>query len=220
MIRRYKRFLADVSMRDGSEVTVHCPNPGAMTGLADPGTPMLLSHHPGTRRKLAWSWELARAGDAWVCVNTAIANKVVAAWIEAGTLFPELGPARAEVRYGDSRLDFRFFDGSLLEVKSVTLMGEAGVAAFPDAKTERGRRHVETLAAAGDDPGVKRRLLLFFVARSDAVAVRPADEIDPKYGAALRAAVEAGVEVHAVRADFGPDGVTQGPFLDVLLDPR
>lgn len=214
LIRRYKRFLADVAWPDGTEETVHCPNPGAMTGLAVPGTPVLLSHHPGKRRKLPWSWELAQIDQTLVCINTTVANRVVGQWLKTGQLLPELGPARAEVRCGESRIDFGFVGGHLLEVKSVTLLGPDGIAAFPDAKTDRGRRHVETLT----DISGARRILLYFVARSDARAVRPADEIDPAYGKALRKAHEAGVEIMALRADFTRDGVKRGPFLDVLWE--
>jgi len=192
---------------------VHCPNPGAMTGMADPGARVLVSRRDDSRRKLPWTWELVQSGRSWVAVNTALANPVVRHWLERGDLWPDVKFERAEVKHGDVRFDFGLADGGLLEVKTVTLMGPRGLAAFPDSKTERGRRHIDTLA---DLQGI-RRVLLFFVARGDARAVRPADEIDPAYGAALRRAVARGVEVHAVRAHFSPHGVRRGPFLDVIL---
>ena len=210
LLRRYKRFLADVRLPDGSVETVHCANPGAMTGCAEPGSPVLLSRAQNPRRKLALTWELVRVGRTWVCVNTAAANRCVGKWLRSGQLLPGLGPIRSEVRHGDARFDFGF-DGGLLEVKTVTL-ADGRIGAFPDSVSERARRHVETLAAA-----TGRRLLVYFVARGDLRAVRPADEIDPKYGAALRRAVEAGVEVLAVRARFTPEGVRRGPLLDVIL---
>ena len=200
-MRRYKRFLADVRFRDGSLRTVHVANPGAMTGLCRPGASVLLSKSENRRRKLEWSWELVRVGRSWACVNTAVANRVVRHWLETGRLYPDTGDLRAEPRHEDSRFDFLLGDGTLIEVKSVTL-AEGRIAAFPDAVTERGRRHLERLAALRD----VRRVLLYFVARGDVEVVRPAEEIDPAYAAALRDAVAAGVEVRAIGARFDRRG--------------
>lgn len=212
LIRRYKRFLADVRFPDGRHETVHCANPGAMTGLAEPGASVLVSQSADPRRKLRFTWELVRVGRTWVGVNTQVANRVVRRWFEQGHVLPGYDGVESEVRIGKSRIDFRLGGRCVVEVKTVTLRcGRYG--AFPDAVTERGRRHVETLAGL---KGV-RRVLLFFVARGDVTAVRPADEIDPAYGDALRRAVDAGVEALAVRAHFGPRGVRRGPLLDVIL---
>lgn len=212
LIRRYRRFLADVRLGDGRTVTVHCPNPGAMTGCATPGSAVLVSDSGNPRRKLRLTWELVKVGRRWVCENTQVANRVVERWLKTGQLLAGSGPVRREVRLGDSRFDFTLGERCVVEVKSVTLEVD-GLGAFPDAVTERGRRHVETLA------GLRgwRRILLFFVARGDVRAVRPADEVDPAYGAALRRAAKAGVEVLAVQARFGRDGVRRGPMLDVFL---
>jgi sugar fermentation stimulation protein A len=212
LVRRYKRFLADVRFRDGSTATVHCPNPGAMTGLAEPGSAILVSDSGNPRRKLRFTWELVRAGRTWVCVNTAVANRVVGRWLDAGRLLPGYREVRREVARAGSRFDFELDGRCIVEVKTVTLKTD-GMGAFPDAITERGRRHVETLAGLRGT----RRVLLYFVARGDVRAVRPADEIDPAYGAALRAAIDAGVEVLAVRARFSRDGVRRGPLLDVIV---
>jgi sugar fermentation stimulation protein A len=211
LVRRYARFLADVRLPDGRVETVHCPNPGAMTGLATPGAAVLLSASADPRRRLRRTWELVRVGRTWVSVNTAIANRVVGRWLETGRLLPGHRTVRREVRVPGSRLDFALDGTTYVEVKSVTL-AEGGVAAFPDAVTERGRRHVEALRRLRG-----RRVLLFFVARGDVRAVRPADEIDPAYGAALRRAVKAGVQVVAVMARCGRRGVSLGPRLPVLL---
>jgi sugar fermentation stimulation protein A len=212
LVRRYKRFLADVRLADGAVRTVHCANPGAMTGCAEPGSAVLLSDSGNPRRKLRHTWELVRVKRTWVCVNTAVANRVVGRWLETGRLLPGEGPVRREVVREDSRFDFALGERCLVEVKSVTLkVGDT--AAFPDAVTERGRRHLETL---GRLRGL-RRVLVFFVARADVSAVRPADEIDPAYGRALRDALRDGVEVLAVRARFTRRGVTRGPFLDLIL---
>jgi sugar fermentation stimulation protein A len=210
LIRRYKRFLADVELASGSE-TVHCPNPGAMTGMADPGSAVLLSSSDSRNRKLRYTWELVRVGRTWVCVNSQIANRVVGAWLRSGALFPGAGAVESEVAAGGCRFDFRLGGRTLLEVKTVTLR-DGRFGAFPDAVTKRGRKHVETLARMRG-----RRVLLFFVGRGDVSAVRLAGEIDPEYAAATRAAVRSGVEVVAVRAHFGPRGVRRGPQLDVLL---
>jgi len=184
-----------------------------MTGLAAPGTEVRLAHRPGPGRKLAWTWELVRAGRSWVCVDTAVANRVVGTWLAAGRLLPGAGEVRREVPWGGSRLDFLLGGRCLVEVKSVTL-AHGRVAAFPDAVTARGRRHLDVLARARG----YRRVLVYFVARGDVTAVRPADEIDPAYGRALRAAVRKGVEVVAVRASFSARGdVRRGPLLDVIL---
>ena len=212
LIRRYKRFLADVRLPGGELLTVHCPNPGAMTGCDRPGSAVLLSDSENPRRKLRFTWELVRVGRTWVCIDTLVANRVVRRWLEVGHLLPGYETVRPEVKRGDSRFDFALDDTCIVEVKSVTLKLD-GLAAFPDSVTERGRRHLDTLAGLR---GV-RRVLVFFVARSDVSAVRPADEIDAAYGAALRRAVEAGVEVLAVRGRFTRRGVERGPFLEVVL---
>jgi sugar fermentation stimulation protein A len=212
LLRRYARFLADVRLADGRVETVHCPNPGAMTGCATPGAAVLLSASADPRRRLRLTWELVRVGRTWVCVNTAVANRVVARWLETGRLLPGHRSVRREVPVPGGRLDFALDGRTFVEVKSVTLRtGE--VAAFPDAVTRRGRRHVEALRRLRG----ARRVLVFFVARGDVKAVRPADEIDPAYGAALRRAVRAGVEVVAVSARFGRRGVAMGARLPVLL---
>ena len=219
LVRRYKRFLADVDFPDGRRETIHCPNPGAMTACCEPGRPVLVSDHDlsgGRARKLRYTWELIRMGRTWVVVNTQIANRVVRGWLESGRLLPGNGSVRPEVSYGGSRFDFALDDGAcLVEVKTVSL-ARGGVAAFPDAQTERGRKHLRTLARAHREG--RRAVLVFFVARGDARAVRPADEIDPEYGRELRRAAREGVELLAVRARISRRGITMGPELPVLLD--
>lgn len=210
--KRHRRFLADVRLATGRIVTAHCPNPGAMTGLMEPGSAVLLSRSDSPHRKLPYTWELVRVGRTWVCVNTAVANRVVGHWLESGRLLPGYGTVRREVPHGRSRFDFALDDRCLVEVKTVTLKVD-GVGAFPDTVTERGRRHLETLARLRN----RRRVLVYFVARADVAAVRPADEIDPAYGRALRRAVRAGVEVVAVQARFTRRGVRRGPELEVIV---
>jgi sugar fermentation stimulation protein A len=189
-----------------------------MTGLAEPGSAILVSDSGNPRRKLRFTWELVRAGRTWVCVNTAVANRVVGRWLDAGHPLAGYREVRREVARAGCRFDFELGSDSgskgrcVVEVKTVTLK-TGRVGAFPDAVTERGRRHLDTLAAMRGT----RRVLLYFVARGDVRAVRPADEIDPAYGAALRRAIDAGVEVLAAQARFSRDGVRRGPLLDVIV---
>ncbi len=234
LLRRYKRFLAEVRLDDGSAVTAHCPNPGAMTGCAEPGMRVLLSKSPDPRRKLAYTWELSRAGRTWVCVNTGTANRIVGGWLRTGRLFPGEGAVRAEVAIGRSRFDFLLGDRTIIEVKSVTLKlggrGGAQRSGVPPGRTS-GRGGAQrsgvppgrTSGGAGGFPdavtargrrhveelaalGSHRRILLYFVARGDISVVRSAEEIDPDYARAVREARLAGVEVRAVGARFSPDG--------------
>jgi sugar fermentation stimulation protein A len=192
LVRRYKRFLADMEFADGTIRTVHCANPGSMLALAIPGSRCWLSHHPGPGRKLAWSWELEETPTGCVGINTARANQVVAEALEAGAI-PELRrwPAvrREAADGGGSRLDFHLSapDGAAcwLEVKSVTLSRTPGLAEWPDARSARGLRHLEALAALaarGDSA-----ILLFLAQRSDCAAFRVAADIDPAYARALAA---------------------------------
>jgi len=231
LVRRYKRFLADVLLPDGREVTVHCPNPGRMLGTQAPGSPVRCSTHDDPRRKLRHTLEMIRVGRVWVGLHAARANAIARAAIEAGAV-PGIAVARGpdhadgppleqEVASPDgSRFDFRLpataagRPACWIEVKSVTLC-EAGRARFPDAVTERGRRHLDHLAArvrAGE-----RALLLFVAQRADARSVAPADDVDPAYGRALRAAAAAGVELEAVAARISPSAIRLSARLPVLL---
>ncbi len=197
LLRRYKRFLADVELGDGRPVVAHCPNPGSMLGLAEPGREVWLSCCDDPRRRLAYALELVRDGTALVGVNAARANAVVAEAIRAGAV-PELAgydTVRREVACGGSRLDFRL-DGvgrapCYVEVKSVTLR-RGGPAEFPDAVTARGARHLGELAALAGRGA--RAVLLFLVQRADCASFTLAEDIDPAYAAAFARAREAGVE--------------------------
>ncbi len=202
LVRRYKRFLADVELADGTSLTVHCPNPGRMTSCSDPGRPVLISDSGNPKRKLRYTLEMVRMGRIWVGVNTANPNPAVAGFIRAGKI-PELagyGDLEREVAYGEgrrSRIDLRLREARgerpdcWVEVKNTTLK-VGGHGAFPDAVTERGKKHLDDLAgvvAAGE-----RGVIFFFVGRADCRRFRPADEVDPAYGETLRRVVERGVE--------------------------
>ncbi len=216
LIRRYKRFLADVALADGSVETVHVANPGAMPGLAAPGVTVWLSRSVSPARKLPLSWELAEvdlgAGPEPVVVNTAHANTVAAEALAGGAI-PELAgyaSLRREVKYGTkSRIDF-LLEGPgrppcYVEVKAVTLMRHPRLAEFPDAVTARGARHLDELGAmvaAGH-----RAVMLFLIQISSAAALTLARDIDPQYGRAFDRALAAGVEAIAYRCAVSCEGI-------------
>ena len=206
LIRRYKRFLADVETDSGDVITVHCPNPGSMRGCATPGAAVRCSTSDNPRRKLRHTLEMIRDGRIWVGLHTLRANQLVARALAAGAIpaFRPYTEIRSEVPVGGgSRLDFALAGHprdprpAFIEVKSVTL-AEGRRARFPDSVTERGRRHAETLLQL--QRAGKRAVLLFVVQRADCDSVEPADDIDPAYGKALRQAAAGGVEVLAVGA--------------------
>lgn len=199
LVRRYKRFLADVELDSGMAFTAHIANPGAMTGLADPGMEVWLSRSDNPKRKLAWSWELVRVGRHLVSVNTGLPNRLAEEALAQRTIrelagYPTL---RREVRYGtNSRVDF-VLSGSrrkecYVEVKSVTLK-RGRRAEFPDSVTARGTRHLQELARVVDSGC--RAVMLYIVPRSDCADFSIATDIDPAYGAAFAEARQRGVEV-------------------------
>lgn len=202
LIRRYKRFLADVEFADGETATVHCANPGAMTGLAAPGMRVFLSKSESRTRKLAWSWELAEVDDRLVGINTAHPNRLVAEAIANGTI-SEIGDyeqVRREVRYGkNSRIDILLSadrrPDAYVEIKNVHLLRREGLAEFPDSVTARGAKHLEELSAMVADG--HRAVMLYLIQRSDARQFRLAGDIDPRYAAAFDRARDAGVEMIA-----------------------
>jgi len=224
LLRRYKRFLADIQLADGTQVTAHCPNSGSMSTVAIEGNRALISRATNPKRKLGWTWEIAYVGDGTVpaLVNTMRPNHVVREAIEAGKVAKLAGydTVRSEVPYGErSRIDHLLSGAGrpdcYVEVKNVTLLQEPGVARFPDGVTSRGARHLRELMRVVADGG--RAVQLFHVARGDADEVRPADAIDPAYGEALREAAANGVEVLAYRARVTPAEVVLAQELPVRL---
>ncbi len=201
LVRRYKRFLADVVLDGGEAVTAHCPNTGTMASCCESGRTVYLSRADNPRRKLGYTWEMIEMPGSLVGVNTALPNRLVAHALGWGRI-PELAgyrDTRREVPYGGgSRIDLLLTgDGRppcYVEVKNCTLV-RRGLALFPDAVTARGAKHLRELArvVAGGDRGV----MFYFVQRMDADRFGPADGIDPGYGAALREAAAVGVEVLA-----------------------
>jgi sugar fermentation stimulation protein A len=199
LIHRYKRFLADIRLKNGHIITAHCPNSGSMTGCAMPGWPVLVSKSSNPNRKLKYTWELVYNGVCWIGINTLRTNHITREAIAAAQI-PELGGYNeiiSEVPYGvHTRLDFLLKKPGQLcyvEVKSVTLVMKDGNYAFPDAVTTRGARHLDALMRLVRSG--HRAVLLFVVQRSDGKAFRPAHEIDPVYAKKLKTAADSGVEV-------------------------
>jgi sugar fermentation stimulation protein A len=208
LVKRYKRFLADVVLPSGEEITAHVANPGAMIGLASPGSRVWLSKSAKANRKLPYSWELVEvdlgAGPELIGINTAHPNLLVAEAIAAGAIAELAGyPAtRREVKYGkNSRVDF-LLEGPdrapcYLEVKNVHLMRTPGLAEFPDSVTVRGAKHLDELAAVA--VAGARAVMLFLIQIGSARRFALARDIDPAYGAAFDRARAAGVEAVAYR---------------------
>ncbi len=211
LVRRYKRFLADIRLEDGSVVTAHCANPGSMKGcLVDDGE-VLLSTSDNPARKLRYTWELARIGRVWVGLNTLRTNKVVEEAFHKGKI-PELAQydvIRPEVKMGENRrVDFLLSNAgghAYVEVKNVTLTDGRKTALFPDSVTRRGSAHLKELADRIREG--HRAVMLYLVNRPDCDRCGPAAEIDPEYAENLRNAMMTGVETLAYRARVGRRGI-------------
>ncbi|MHC5072044.1 MAG: DNA/RNA nuclease SfsA, partial [Planctomycetota bacterium] len=221
LLRRYKRFLADVRLEDGTEITVHCANPGSMLEVSVPGQPVLLSHSNNPKRKLPHTWELIRLSRSWIGVNTARTNAFVEEAIRRDRIaelhgYPHL---RREVRAGDSRIDFLLGGGGktdcLVEVKNVTLTDGNDTAIFPDSVTVRGQKHLSELMRIAHSG--RRAVMLFWVNRRDCRGFSTANDIDPAYGRLLREARDQGVEILAYRAKVSPKQVTADRSIPILL---
>lgn len=224
LLQRYKRFLADIESADGERLTIHCPNTGSMLNCMSPGGRVWFSRSNDPKRKLPGTWELSETPQGRLaCINTARANGLIERALNQGRIAELAGfeGYKREVAYGQerSRVDFRLdyaAGPAFVEVKSVTLgFADSAVAAFPDAVTLRGAKHLRELAALARQ-GV-RAVQLYCVNLSGIEAVRAAEEIDPGYAAALREAVAAGVEVLAYGAELSPERVAITRRLEVLL---
>lgn len=206
LVRRYKRFLADIELADGSVITAHCPNTGAMTGCADPGSTAWYSRSDNPARKYPHTLEMVLTPAGYVSVNTGRANALVGEAIAGGVIDELRGAlevrAEAKIPEGNGRFDFLVAlpqTRAWVEVKSTTLLLADGVGAFPDAVSSRALKHVEALVKrvqAGD-----RGVLIFCAQHCGIRAVRAAHEIHPEYAEALHAAIEQGVEVLAYGCD-------------------
>lgn len=222
LVRRYKRFLADVVLdADGSEVTVHCANPGSMLGLNAPGSRVYLSRSDSPTRKLALSWELIEADGVLVGISTAHPNRLVEEAILAGSVpglsgYPDL---RREVKYGvNSRIDILLEAPDrprcYVEVKNVHLMRQPGLAEFPDSVTARGAKHLRELSDMVREG--HRAVMVYLVQRPDCDRLAMASDIDPAYAAALAKARAAGVEVIAIGCSVTPEAIRVNRVVEVV----
>lgn len=230
LLKRYKRFLADVDFGDGKGVTVHCPNTGAMTGCADPGSKVWCRYVDNAKRKYPFTWELVEVkGNEMACINTHRANDLVEEALQLNRVPSLQGFERLdrEVKYGEenSRIDFLLTYPSsapvpstqcFIEVKAVTLPGSLpGQALFPDAVSTRGQKHLRELMLQVEQG--HRACLFFCVNRTGIQTVSPADDIDPAYGKLLREAKDLGVEVMAMGASITSQEIVLDQQVEVIL---
>lgn len=213
LIKRYKRFLADVELSDGSQLTVHCPNTGSMKNCAEPGSRVWLSDSNDPKRKYRYSWQLVETAPGHIaCIHSALANKLVKEALVEHRV-PELADydeIKTEVRYGQekSRIDLLLEKPEqqcFVEIKSVTLAMGEGLGLFPDAVSARGTKHLRELMQIKKEGA--RAVLFFCVQHTGITRVAPADEIDPLYSETLREAVTSGVEVLVYGTNISPLGV-------------
>ncbi|MCB1529311.1 MAG: DNA/RNA nuclease SfsA [Hyphomicrobiaceae bacterium] len=216
LIKRYKRFLADVLLDDGTTITCTCPNTGSMRGLTEPGSIVWLSESDDPKRKYRHTWQMIEnnicGAPSLVGINTQHPNKLVSEAIEAGKIAPLKGYATAkrEQKYGiNSRIDILLEDEkkgrAYVEIKNVHLMRDPGYAEFPDSVTERGAKHLRELAEVAKQGD--RAVMLFLIQRSDANKIGLAADIDPGYTEAFKSAMAAGVEALAYRCDLTPEEI-------------
>ncbi|WP_455203184.1 DNA/RNA nuclease SfsA [Kaarinaea lacus] len=229
LVRRYKRFLADVVLDSGEDITAHTANTGAMTGCSEPGSRVWLSRSDNIRRKYAYTWELVEvpgsSGKTLVGINTMMANHLVKeAWQQHTiTELQQYDFAKAEVRYGkeNSRIDLLLENQTVspalqcyVEVKNVTLAKD-GVGYFPDAKSERACKHLRELMYLVEQGS--QAVIFFCVPREDVDEVRPADRVDPVYGDTLRQAAQNGVQTLAYKAQVSPEQINLTSAIPVNL---
>jgi sugar fermentation stimulation protein A len=219
LIRRYKRFLADCTLEDGTEITAHCANPGSMMGLAEAGTKVWLEPNDDPKKKLKYGLRLVDHENGHLTgVDTSLPNRLLRAALEAQEIaaLSAYTTVRPEVKYGEnSRVDFLLSAPELpdayVEVKSVTLCRTPTLAEFPDSVTARGTRHMNDLADVAR--AGHRAVLLYLVQRTDCTCVDIAADIDPKYAAAHADATKAGVETLCIGTHITPQGIRIAPPL-------
>lgn len=213
LLKRYKRFFADIQLDSGAMITAHCANTGPMTGVCQVGAPVQVSHHPSPKRKLAYTWEMIQIGNTWVGVNTGLPNRVIKQALEQ-KIFPELADAyaavRPEVTYGQdqkSRIDFLLSHPNrpciYLEVKNTTL-AEGCRALFPDTVTSRGQKHLLELMAVMPQA---KAVMLYFINRGDCTDFAPGQAYDPRYAELLRQGQAQGLQILPCRFEVSPQGI-------------
>lgn len=219
LIKRFKRFMAEIKLESGETILAHCPNSGSMKGVNVPGRPVLVSYHPDPKRHLVYTWEMIDLDGGWVGINTMIPNRIAAEALEAGLIpaFRKYSEYRSEVKISEhSRIDFTLGKSGQcwVEVKNVTLV-ENGHARFPDSVTERGTKHLNHLIEHVQDGG--KSAVLFVIQHHAAKTVGPADDLDPVFGKTLRKAAEAGVRIEAWKATVSPKEISLNEPLRVIL---
>lgn len=223
LIRRYKRFLADVRLEDGREVTAHCPNPGAMLGLDAEGVRIWLEPNDDPKKKLKYGWRLVELpGGHMAGIDTGVPNRVVKEALLTGRIpaLADYGTIRPEVRYGEnSRVDFLATEPGLpdayVEVKNVHLRRSGELAEFPDCVTTRGAKHLGELARVAE--AGHRAVMLYLVQRTDCAAMALAGDLDPGYKAAAQVAKAHGVEMIAHATTITTEGVSLADPLPVSI---
>jgi sugar fermentation stimulation protein A len=219
LIRRYMRFLADITLDSGDVVTAHCTNSGSMKSCLEDGAEVFLSPVTDPNRKTRFTWEMIKINGDWVGINTSIPNILAYEFLLNNTIPGLQGytHVKREVKIGDSRLDiYAEKPGEIcfIEVKNVTLK-EGNMALFPDAVTIRGQKHLQTLMEIKKQGF--RAVMLYVIQRMDVEAFGPAAEIDPKYALLLKHAIEKGVEVFPVQVKVNPEQITYERLLDLRL---
>lgn len=209
LIKRYKRFLTDVELEDGSIVVAHCTNSGTMKSCLEEGAPVLLSPAKDPKRKTRFTWEIIYINGGWIGINTIIPNQLVYEAVKNNEIvgLENYTNVRREVKFEDSRLDV-FAENEnekcFIEVKNVTMkVGDA--ALFPDAVTTRGLKHLETLIRIKKQG--MRAVMVYVIQRMDVDNFGVAKHIDPKYAEALQRAIDQGVEIFPIQAEVSPLGI-------------
>jgi sugar fermentation stimulation protein A len=222
LLKRYKRFLADVRLADGEVITCHCPNTGSMKSCIGKDWPVLLSRSDNPARKYPHTWEMVNNGRCWIGINTHLANTLAREAIENGVIAELAGyhSIEREKKYGEnSRIDILLSGGQrrcYVEIKNVTLVEEDGFYRFPDSVTARGLKHLDELRAVvkkGD-----RAVMLYVIQRSDGTIFMPAEHIDPQYARKLKIAHREGVEILPYLARVAPDEIKITRKIEFELD--
>ena len=224
LLRRYKRFLADVVLDTGEEVTAHCPNPGSMMGLKDEGLRVWVEPNDDPKKKLKYAWRVAELpGGVMVGIDTATPNRVAKEALMERRIseLAAYSGVRPEVAYGTrSRIDFLLTEPSLpdayVEIKNVHLLRTADIAEFPDCVTERGAKHLRELIAVKEQGA--RAVMLYVIQHEGCARFQVAADLDPGYAEAFKAAVAAGVEMLAYRCDVSIDKITLTTPLPLILE--
>lgn len=223
LIKRYKRFLADVKLADGEVVTAHCANSGSMLSLKDEGNEVWLSPATNPKAKLNYKWEIVKADNVMVGINTSLPNKLVEEAILDGTIIELKGykNLRREMKYGkNSRIDLFLSDHQdgrpdcYVEVKSVTLSRDQNIGEFPDSVTSRGTKHLRELQDMVIDG--HRSVMLYLAQRHDITSFKVASDIDPTYADALKVAKDNGVEAYCYICEVTPTAINVDRSIPIL----